>query len=264
MGGLCFGCLLHCLWVASFSFVLGLSKILLLKCSPIPVECPHWVFIFPSLILVSFFLCLVFLPYNFFITCVSNAFPLTPWSLPCLESFLASAFCASLSCLSYWYSFMIYPLQGKLCVLVSTFAGLVPSSGCISGGTIVRHSHFTSRGERSLTKWGLSWRTGRLSENSHYAELSKWVQGERRKLQMGLCCVPQAHVQSRFLPPCQNCPCPTTLSVDQEHFPACWLLIPISGPSTLQWLPPVRICFHQWLSNPPWLLLFDPTDQRGY
>lgn len=72
------------------------------------------------------------------------------------------------------------------------------------------------------------------------------------------------HVQSRFLPPCQNCPCPTILSVDQEHFPTCCLLIPISGLSTLQCLPPERICSHQWLSHPPGFFCLTPLTSGGY
>lgn len=42
-----------------------------------------------------------------------------------------------------------------------------------------------------------------------------------------------------------NCPCPITLSVDEEHFPAGPLRIPICGRSALQWVPPVRMCSHQ-------------------
>lgn len=227
MGGLCFGCLLHYLCLASFSFVLGLSKILLSRSALTGFSFSHSWFLHlfsvwfssctispSSLFLMPFLLflahCLVWSPFWPVLSVLPSVFP----TGVVLGFNLSRASCVSL-CLhlqGLYLALDVFLVEPQLCTHIvhpevkevlqnQGYHGEL--DGCLKTPTMQSFPNGYSKKEGSF-RWD---------------------------------CVVflKPHLQSTFLPPCHSCPCPTTLSVDQEHFPACWLLFPISGPSTLQW-----------------------------
>lgn len=246
MGGLCFGCLLHYLCLASFSFVLGLSKILLSRSALTGFSFSHSWFLHlfsvwfssctispSSLFLMPFLLflahCLVWSPFWPVLSVLSSAFP----TGVVLGFNLSRASCVSL-CLhlqGLYLALDVFLVEPQLCTHIvhpevkevlqnQGYHGEL--DGCLKTPTMQSFPNGYSKKEGSF-RWD---------------------------------CVVflKPHLQSTFFASMSQLSLPNNVISRSRAF-SCLLTI---IPHFWTIYTPVIICSHQWLSNPPWLLLFDP------